>query len=143
MLSFIARIVTFLVAKVTPVDAKSAHAIVAKYRAEGNGSNRTKWSQVEGVLTAVLAVTRTGRAVEVTALYLDQVGTKSPAYNLVHRQLSQGAIRPYWHNVQVLALVNVTAKGSEISGVPNTTVPMGSNVRLFLVPTEEPAKVRK
>lgn len=141
MKSFIARIVTWLLAKITPADVKSAASIVNEYRANGGGSNRTNWTQVQGILSAVITVIRTGRAVEITGFYMDQIGTKSPAYNLAHRQLSAGVIRPYWHRVQVVALVDATVKGSEVSGVPNTTIPMGTGVRLFLVPTTEPTKV--
>lgn len=135
MSAFISRLVRLVLATVSPADSKQATALVAKYRADGGGSNRTNWSQVTAVLSAVLACVRTGKAVELTAFYTDQAGGKSPAYNLAHRQLSAGVIRPMWHRVQVVALVGCQADGKgAVSGTPNTTAKMGPGVRLFVVP---------
>lgn len=128
--------VTLTLAKVGQRDATTASRAIAIYRADGQGSNRTNWEQVTNVLACVLAVVRTGLAVEITDLYAHQVGTKSPAYNLAHRQLSQGAIRPMWENVQVVALQNVTNGKGSVTGTPNTTAPVGPGIRLFLAPTQ-------
>lgn len=129
--------VTLSVAKATAGDQATARRAIAIYRADGLGSNRTNWAQVTAVLASVLAVVRSGKAVEVTDLYAGQVGTKSPAYNLAHRQLSAGAIRPMWNNVQVVSLIDCKdGKAGTVTGTPNTTVPMGAGVRLFLAPTE-------
>jgi hypothetical protein len=127
---------TLTLAKPGQPDTTTARRCIAIYRADGQGSNRTNWEQVTSVLACVLAVVRTGLSVEITALYAGQAGTKSPAYNLAHRQLSQGAIRPMWENVQIVALQNVTNGKGTVTGTPNSTAPVGPNIRLFLAPTK-------
>lgn len=128
---------TAVLARVTAGDQATASRAIAIYRADGQGSNRTNWTQVTAVLACVLAVVRSGKAVEITDLYAGQIGTKSPAYNLAHRQLSAGAIRPMWENVQVVCMIDCKdGKAGTVTGTPTTTVPMGAGVRLFLAPTE-------
>lgn len=126
--------VTLAVVKATAPDTAQASRTVDQYRANGGGSNRTNWTQVTAVLCAVLCAIRTGKAVEVTDLYQSAIGGKSPAYNMAHRQLSAGVIRPLWHKVQVVALTGATGGKGTVTGTPNTTVPMGAGVRLFVVP---------
>ena len=144
MREFISRLVSLVLGKSNQADVKQAVALVAQYRANNGGSNRTNWMMVTDMLTCVLACIRTGKAIEITDLYtgnwLPQVSSgKSPAYNLAHRQLSAGVIRPLWHRVQVVALVRCQSDGKgTVTGTPSSTARFGASstpeVRLFIVP---------
>lgn len=147
---------TLTIGKVRPADFKSAQKALTEYRNAGNGSNRTNWVRMADVLASVLAVIRSGQSVEVTEMFHPTTwGQKpglAPAYNLAHRALSADLIRPYWHKIQVHALMRVETVGSTVRGISNTTAvftgdptmrPIGPNgadyagsVRLFYGPAE-------
>lgn len=118
---------TITVAQVSDEAREESNRMVAAY-AETNGSNRTNWGRVEAVLAAVLTVLATGASVEVTD---DFIGGTSPMYNIVHRCLSMGLIRPHWHQVKVLVLFNTTQKGAKVTGTKSSTIREG---RAFIVP---------
>lgn len=120
---------------VSAVDSKRAAALVAEYRSNGNGSNRANWERIQIVLSAVLAVIRTGSPVEITAAFAGESG-KSPAYNVAHRQLSAGVIRPNWENVQIVALVDVRQNGKNVTGTPSSTATFARSPRVFICPAE-------
>lgn len=123
--------ITLTLTTVTKADQAKADQAVDQYRTNGGGSNRTNWSRLALVAGAIATVLRTGKAVEVTGLFTD-TEAKAPAYNIAHRALSAGAVRPDWHRVRVVALADCqTAKGS-VTGVSNTTARTG-HVRLFYV----------
>lgn len=139
------RTITLSVTTTDPKVLTRAGNLVNEYRNAGNGSNRTKWERVTALLSAVLTVTSTGKSVEITALFDGQDGNKtngSPAYHQAHRALSHGAIRPHWHKVQVVALLN-TRTGNKVgrggkafvTGTSSTTAKVGS-VRIFVTPIE-------
>lgn len=131
----IVNTLTLVIVAIAQGDLKSAQTIVAKYRDENGGSNRANWSRIIGVLSAVLTVVRTGTPVEVTAFYDGEPG-KSPAYNIVHRQLSAGVIRPFWQNVQVVALMGAKQTGKSVTGTPNSTATFAQGARVFICPVE-------
>lgn len=119
-----------------PASVASAVATVTEYRENGNGSNRTNWERMTGILSAVLNTISTGMATEVTDLFTD-TDSKAPAYHLAHRALSAGAIRPEWQNVQVVTLRTETVqtgKGGIVTGDSTTTGKVGK-VRIFITPT--------
>lgn len=103
--------------------AKRAGQMVAQYRANGGGSNRTNWERLTVILTAVLIVVETGAEVEVTDAITD--GT-SPVYHQIHRILGTDLIRPYWHKVTV---TTVKENGD------TTTTGKAGTVRAYIVPT--------
>lgn len=127
--------ITLNTAKPSPADQKFGQESVEAYRTAGNGSNRTNWSRLAQVSARVACAIRTGKSVEVTDLFADQTEAKSPAYNLAHRTLSAGLIRPEWHNVRVVALADCQSNRTTVSGTSNTTARVGS-VRLFLTPAD-------
>lgn len=135
-------LVTLTVGKVAPADAKTASEVVGKAREAGELSNRTNLVRMVGILSAVLAVVRTGKAVEVTDLFPDTDPTTgkvqtAPAYHLAHRSLSAGVVRPAWHKVRVVPMVTstvTTGKGT-VSGETSTTAKVGK-VRLFVAPAD-------
>lgn len=129
------NLVTLVILAIASGDARTATAMFTKYRDAGNGSNRTNPTRVVGVLSGVLTVIRTGRPVEVTEFYKGEQGI-SPAYNIVHRQLSHGLIRPMWHKVQTVALVDVVQKGNKVTGRPDTRATFAQGARVFLCPVE-------
>lgn len=110
---------TFTTAKVSPSDAQQAQKLVTEYRDNGNGSNRANWARVTALLAVVLTVIRTGKSVDVSDLF--PVDGSDKVYHTAHRALSHGAIRPYWHNVAVVGMRNVTATRTEITGETTTT----------------------
>lgn len=131
---------TLTLKAVTASVATEATTLVNRYR-ETNGSNRTNWLRVAGVLAGVLTVIKTGDSVEITDLIgaTDEKTNKtngSPAYHLAHRILSGGAIRPHWQNVQIVTLRNgtITQKKNIVTGDSTTTGKVGT-VRVFIVPT--------
>lgn len=107
---------TFTTTTVRPADAKAAAKAIADYRAAGNGSNRTDWGRVEILLARVLTVIATGKAVDVSDLF----ATGGKPYHVAHRALSQGAIRPYWSRVQVVALKGATFGKGTVTGDSDT-----------------------
>lgn len=110
---------TFTTARVSPSDTKQAVAMVVAYRENGNGSNRANWERVTALLAVVLTVVRTGHAVDVSELF--PVDGSDKVYHTAHRALSHGAIRPYWHNVAVVGMRNVTHNRNETTGETTTT----------------------
>ena len=127
--------ITLNTATPTKSDRTFGTESVDAYRTAGNGSNRTNWSRLAEVSARVACAIRTGKSVEVTDLFADQTGAKSPAYNLAHRTLSAGLIRPDWHNVRVVALADCKSGRGSVSGTSNTTARVG-NVRLFFCPAD-------
>ena len=133
--------ITLTVAKVPANLAKQGKSQIDQYRNDGGGSNRTDWERLALIAGAIATVLATGKSVEVTDYFPDTYKlaggvTKpitSPGYNVAHRPLSAGAIRPEWHNVQVHSLVEVTVKGSTHTGTSNTTARIGS-CRLYFSP---------
>lgn len=125
--------ITLTLSPVGKADQHKAHQAVDQYRADGNGSNRTNWSRLALVAGAIATVVRTGKAVEVTELFADQIDAKAPAYNIAHRALSAGLVRPDWHAVRVVALADCQTGKGTVTGVSNTTARTG-RVRLFYVP---------
>ena len=123
--------ITLTLSPVTPVSAKAAAAAVIAYCENNFASNRTNWVRVTGTLAAALTVTQTGKAVEVTALYPASNG--APLYNVAHRVLSVGAIRPYWSAVRIVVLKDWTETGKTVTGTPSSTAKAG---RVFLAPVE-------
>lgn len=101
---------------VRATDAKAAATAVTAYRAEGGGSNRTNWPRLERLLAAVFTVITTGTAVDISDLF--PMGDK--VYHLAHRALSADLIRPYWPQVQVVALKGAEWKGSVVTGESDT-----------------------
>lgn len=129
--------ITLALAKITGKQAgeakATAEAMVAEYKANGLGSNRTNWSRLAEITARLAVVNGTGKAVEVTDLFTD-TEAKAPAYNIAHRALSAGLVRPTWHTVRVIALAECKAgKGNTVTGISNTTARVGQ-VRLFYVP---------
>lgn len=129
------NLITLIILAITAGDSREATSMFTAYRDAGNGSNRTNPVRVVGVLSAVLSVIRTGRPVEVTSFYEGENGI-SPAYNIVHRQLSHGLIRPMWHKVQTVALVDVVQKGNKVTGRPDTRATFAQGARVFICPVE-------
>lgn len=133
--------ITLTVVKVPANLAKQGNAHVDQYRADGGGSNRTDWQRLALIAGAVATVLATGKSVEVTDYFPDTYKlaggvskpVTSPAYNVAHRPLSVGAVRPDWHKVQVHSLVDVTVKGSTHTGTSNTTARIGA-CRLYFSP---------
>jgi hypothetical protein len=143
---------TLTVTKVTQAQAKSGQATVAKAKADGELSNRTNTARMAGIVSAVLAIIATGKAVEITDLFpaVDPITGKpntAPAYHLAHRALSANLVRPNWHKVIVVPIVTSTAKVAKptkastsvtaftITGDTSTTAKVGT-VRLFLAPAK-------
>lgn len=126
---------TLVIVAIASGDFKTAQTLVAKYRDANGGSNRANWSRITNVLSAVLTVERTGKPVEVTEFYAGETG-KSPAYNIVHRQLSAGVIRPHWKNVQVVAVMGAKTSGKSITGTPDSRATFAEGARVFICPVE-------
>lgn len=124
---------TLLLGQVVPSVRNEALHIVSKAQADRVISNRSNVSRYTEMLAAVLSVLQSGKAVEITDLKWD--GSKAPAYNLAHRMLSAQLIRPYFRQVQVVALdkKSIVQLGDTIKGTTNTTAPVGE-VRLFVAP---------
>lgn len=124
---------TFTFGPVIPSVRSEALHIVSKAQAERVISNRSNVSRYTEMLAAVLSVLKGGKAVEISNLEWE--GSKAPAYNLAHRMLSAQLIRPYFHQVQVVALdkKTIVQLGETIKGTTNTTAPVG-DVRLFVCP---------
>lgn len=124
---------TLSLGQVLPSVRSEALHIVTKAQAERVISNRSNVSRYVEMMAAVLSVVSSGKAIEITELKWD--GSKAPAYNLAHRMLSAQLIRPYFHQVQVVALDNksIVQLGDTIKGTTNTTAPVGE-VRLFVCP---------
>lgn len=129
------NVISFILSAITAGDLASAKSIVADYRDANGGSNRANWTRIVQVLSAVLTVVRTGKPVEVTAFYDGETG-KSPAYNIVHRQLSAGVIRPHWKNVQVVALMGAKESGKSVTGTPDSRATFAHGARVFICPVE-------
>lgn len=115
----------------TPARVKEAATLTAAMRDAGQGSNRSNWLRIEALLAAVLQVLASGQPCEVTDLF--GVAGSSPAYNVLHRTLSAGPLRPYWSQVQALALVDCAEQGKSITGTTNTTA---REARLFICPVQ-------
>lgn len=114
-------------------------AWVGTYRESGKGSNRGQWSVVIAMLCAVLCVRRTGKCVEVTEAFAHVFDGKSPAYNIAHARLSSGAIRSnkgFWESVQIIAMTDVTVKGSIATGTLDTRATFSKGARVFVAPAE-------
>jgi hypothetical protein len=122
---------TLTLSPVPSVCAKRAATEVANYRESNRTSNRTNWARVVNTLAAVLTVIKTGDSVEVTDLYPASDG--APLYNLAHRVLSVGAIRPYWDSVRIVVLKSATDAGKSVTGEPSSTTKVG---RVFICPVE-------
>lgn len=124
---------TLSLGQVLPSVRSEALHIVTKAQADRVISNRSNVSRYTEMMAAVLSVVNSGKAIEITDLKWD--GSKAPAYNLAHRMLSAQLIRPYFHQVQVVALDNksIIENGDTIKGTTNTTAPVGE-VRLFVCP---------
>jgi hypothetical protein len=135
-------LVTLTVGKVSPADSKTAGEVASKAREAGELSNRTNYARMVSMLASVLAVVRTGKAVEITDLFpaTDPTTGKTqtaPAYHLAHRTLSAGVLRPTWHKVRIVPMVAstmTTGKGT-VSGETSTTAKVG-RVRLFVAPAD-------
>lgn len=131
------RVYTLTTAKIRPADLTTAQRMVAEYRDNGNGSNRTKWERVTIVLASVLTAIHTGKSVNLTDVFTGRDGTNderetsSSGYNIAHRALSHGAIRPFWHEVQIVALTETKHGKNTVTGVSNTTLPIGQ-VEVFV-----------
>lgn len=128
-------VITLTLNSVAVTDYAVARKIVSEYRETNGGSNRANWDRIISVLASVLSVIRTGKPVDVTNIYADSVG-KAPAYNVLHRQLSAGVIRPYWQSVQAVALIDVTYKGKTVVGKPSSTALFEQGTKLFICPVE-------
>ena len=105
--------------QVSPKSAKFAAEAVEKFRTNGGGSNSTNWARLEALLAAVVQVCSNGVPVEITAS-VEASGSAS-AYHVAHRALSAELLRPYWGEVQIVALRNVVRNGDEITGESSTT----------------------
>lgn len=128
-------VITLTLNSVALSDYAVARKMVSEYREANGGSNRANWERIISVLASVLHVVRTGMPVDVTDIYADSVG-KAPAYNVLHRQLSAGVIRPLWQSVQAVALINVTYKGKTVVGTPSSTARFDQGAKLFICPVE-------
>jgi hypothetical protein len=125
--------ITLTLTTVTAADAKRAAKALADYRESNRTSNRTNWSRMTEVLTAVYAAVRSGDSVEVTSILATRKADEiTSAYNLVHRMLSANALRPHWDSVMVHALTNYVREGNTVTGTSNTTA---KDALVFITPT--------
>ena len=116
--------------KVTAQVTKQATALVATYRENGLGSNRTNWARTIALLGAVTTAIATGDAVEVTEFFPENGSGKQ--YHLAHRALSSGVVRPNWAEVTVVVLRNAETNGKTVTGETTTT----GKGRVFIAPTQ-------
>ena len=98
--------------KVSPATARRAVVIVNQLRENGAGSNRTNWERTLALLAICEQVVATGIPVVVSE------GER--AYHTTHRALGADTLRAYWPKVQVVALRDVSWKGSVVSGETDT-----------------------
>lgn len=113
----------------TGANLKTATAMVAEYRENGGGSNRTDWVRLPLLTAAVLTVVSTGKPVDITDLF---AGKGEKLYHLAHRAIGMTLLRPYWGQVQVVALKGATYTGKVVTGETDTA--RGTTV--LLCPTQ-------
>lgn len=107
----------------TPADMKRAEAEVARYRAEGIGSNRQNWERLPALLARYAIAERGGHA------RLPEIAGNSPVYNRAWRAMRSALSDEQWEMIKVCAVYNgrftTTAKQGHAYVVPADMVTQG------------------